>query len=191
MNFALAVPRSRVTFKFAGPLFELAGQDRVYAPVADLLADKIASLDELLALREYGSDKVGVLLDCLALLVHSGQVFPVTTPADSEPAKRFNRKVVENARAGRLYFNLASPVARTGIPINDFGLLTLSAVFEGQGEIGAAARHALQAIKRMGRHPMKDGKLIEDDEKATRFLMENMKPVLEEQIPIWRRLGAI
>ena len=31
----------------------------------------------------------------------------------------------------------------------------------------------------------------ESREKAARFLMENMKPVLEEQIPIWRRLGAI
>jgi SAM-dependent methyltransferase len=191
MSFALAVPRSRVTFKFTGPLFELTGQDRFYTPVADLLADKIASFDELLALREYGSDKMGMLLDCLALLVHSGQVFPVIMPADPEPARRFNRSVVENARAGRLYFSLASPVARTGIPIDDLGLLTLSAVFDGQGEIAAAARHALQTIKRMGRHPMKDGKLIEDDEKATRFLMENMKPVLEERLPIWRRLGAI
>ena len=49
---------------------------------------------------------------------------------DVNPAKRFNRLVVENARRGRLYSNLASPVARTGIPVNEFGLLALAAVFD-------------------------------------------------------------
>ena len=192
MSFALAVPRSRVTLKFAGPLFELTGQDQFYKPVADLLADKIASFDELLALREYGSDKIGILLDCLALLVHSGQVFPIVgTASDPAPAQRFNRMVVDSARSGRLFFHLASPLARTGIPVSDFGLLALAARFDGQGEYRAAASHALRLLKAMGRRPMKDGKLIEDDDKATAFLAENMKPILEEFVPTWRRLGVL
>jgi SAM-dependent methyltransferase len=192
MSFALAVPRSRVTFKFRGPLFELTGQGRFFAPVADLLADKIASFDELLALREYGSDKIGMLLDTLVGLVHSGQVFPIIgATADPAPAQRFNRMIVDSARSGRWFFHLASPLARTGIPVSDFGLLALAALFDGQGEYRVAASHALRLLKATGRRPWKDGKTIEDDDKATAFLAENMKPVLEDFVPIWRRLGVL
>jgi hypothetical protein len=192
MSFALAVPRNRVTFKFVGPLFELTGQDRFYAPVADLLAEKIASFDELLALREYRPDKIGMLLDTLVGLVHSGQVVPIIgATADPAPAQRFNRMIVDSARSGRWFFHLASPLARTGIPVNDFGLLALAALFDGHGEYGVAASHALRLLKAMGRRPWKDGKPIEDDDKATAFLAENMKPVLEDFVPIWRRLGVL
>jgi hypothetical protein len=120
-------------------------------------------------------------------------VLPViaSAPADLEPAKRFNRQVVENARAGRLYFHLASPVVRTGIPISDFGLLSLAARFDGESEASAAACHALMLLKRMGRRPMKDGKLIEDDAEATDFLAQNMAPVLADSVPVWQRLGAL
>jgi SAM-dependent methyltransferase len=191
-SFALAVPRNRVTFKFAGPLFELTGQDRFYVPVADLLAEKIARFDELFALREYRPDKVGMLLDTLVGLVHSGQVFPIIGAApDPAPAQRFNRMLVDSARSGRFFFHLASPLVRTGIPVSDFGLLALAALFDGQGEYRAAANHALRLLKGIGRRPWKDGKPIEDDDKATAFLAENMKPVLEDFVPIWRRLGVL
>ena len=192
MSFALAVPRSRVTFKFAGPLFELTGHDQFYSPVVDLLAEKIASFEELLALREYGSDKVGMLLDTLVGLVHSRQVFPITRmTADPAPAQRFNRMLVDSSRTGRVFFHLASPVLRTGIPVSDLGLLALAALFDGQSDCAAAAHHALGALKALDRRPMKNGKLIEDDSTAIAFLVENMQPILQEYVPIWRRLGVL
>ena len=119
-------------------------------------------------------------------------MFPIIGAApDPAPAQRFNRMVVDSARSGRLFFHLASPLARTGIPVSDFGLLALAARFDGQGEYRAAASHALRLLKAMGRRPWKDGKLIEDDDKATAFLAENMKPILEEFVPTWRRLGVL
>src|SRR5205807_9778930 len=98
LSFALIVPRGQVTFKFAGPLFELTGQDQFYAPVADLLASRLASFDELLALPEYQPDKTGLLLDTLLGLIQSGQVLPMMTiAADPAPAQRFNRLLIESA----------------------------------------------------------------------------------------------
>ena len=47
LGFALCVPRNRVAFKFAGPLMELTGKDELYAPIVDRLAEKPATLDEL------------------------------------------------------------------------------------------------------------------------------------------------
>jgi hypothetical protein len=75
--------------------------------------------------------------------------------------------LVDSARNGRYYFHLASPLVRTGIPVSDFGLLALAALFDGQGEYASASRHALRSLKAMGRRPSKDGKPIEDDDEAT------------------------
>ena len=46
-------------------------------------------------------------------------------------------------------------------------------------------------LKGLGRRPFRDGKLIEDDGEATRFLAENFRPVLEDDVPVWQRLGVI
>jgi Predicted methyltransferase regulatory domain len=191
MSFVLAVPRTRVTFKFAGPQFEVTGHERLHTPIVDLLQHKIASFEELLALQAFGEGQVALLLDCLALLIYSGQVLPVTTAADPTPAQRFNRMVIDSARSGRFFFHLASPIARTGIPVGDVGLLALAALHDGQQEYRGAAQHALRILKDIGRRLMKDGRLIEDDGEATTFLADSIKPVLEESVPIWRRLGVL
>jgi SAM-dependent methyltransferase len=192
MRFALVLPRNRVTFKFAGPLTELTGHDALHGPIADLLAQKNATFDELLALPPFGEAKIGILLDCLALLVHSGQVVPVFAPADPDAAHRFNRMVVGHARTGRIYAHLASPVARTGIPVTDFGLLTLAAIYDGKADDAAgAARHAMSMLKIMGRRPTKEGRSLADDGEATIFLAEQMQPILNEMVPVWRRLGVL
>jgi trans-aconitate methyltransferase len=193
LSFTLAVPRSRIVLKFAGPLIELTGRDDLYAPIVDLLGRKNAGFDQLLALPTFGDGKVGLLLDCLALLVHSGQVLPIIASAapDAEPAQRFNRTIVGHARTGRIYHHLASPVARTGIPVSDFGLLALAAVIDGKEGVAAVARHAMSILNVLGQRPMRGGVLIKDDGEATIFLAEQIKPILDDYIPLWRRLGVL
>jgi SAM-dependent methyltransferase len=192
LRFALVVPRSRVVFKFLTPLNELAGKDDLYAPLADALAMKATSFGELLALPQFGESRFGMLLECLTLLVHSGQVLPVLPSAslDAGPAQRFNRVVVDEAREGRIYDSLACPATRTGIPVTDFGLLTLAAFFDGSADgPHDAARHGLRILKRLGRRPLRNSKPIEGEEDAVTFLAEHMAPVIEESIPLWQRLG--
>jgi hypothetical protein len=133
-------------------------------------------------------------MECLTLLVHSGQVLPVfaSAPVDAAPAMRFNRVVIEHARKGRVFDNLASPVTGTGIPVTDFGLLTLAALQDGMAaEAGAVARHGLDLLKRLDRRPHRDGRPIENDREAMSFLAEHMRPVIEESVPLWRRLGML
>jgi hypothetical protein len=194
LSFALVVPRSRVALKFGGPLMVLTGRDEFHMPIVDLLAEKNATFEDLVALPPYGESKIPLLLDSLALLVHSGQVLPITTsgPIDSGPAQRFNQLIIAHARTGRMYHHLASPVTGTGVGITEFGLLTLVAWHDGKAdELLPAARHVLSILKALGRGPMKDGNLIEDDDEATRFMAEQMKPIIEEMIPLWRRLGVL
>jgi SAM-dependent methyltransferase len=193
LGFALAVPRSRASFQFAGPLCELTGRGDLYGPIADALADGIAGYRELAELPPF-RQRSGLLLECLALLVHSGQVLPVlpSGPVDPGPAQRFNRLVVERARAGEIHDSLASPVTRTGIPVTDFGLLALAALFDGKAaEPGSAAEHALAILKALGRRPGENGRPLEDDGEAAAFLAGHMAPILEESVPLWRRLGVL
>jgi hypothetical protein len=100
--------------------------------------------------------------------------------------------IVGHARTGRIYSHLASPVARTGVPVSDFGLLTLAAIYDGKADdVASAARHAMGILKILGRRPMKEGRLLEDDGEATIFLAESMQPILQDLVPIWRRLGVV
>lgn len=193
IRFVLVIPRARVTFTFLGPLRELHGNPLLYEPIVDRLAQSAASFEELAIASGLGS-KLELLTECLTLLVHSGQVLPVmsSSQADAAPAKRFNRVVIEEAREGRVFGSLAAPVIRTGIPVPDFALLALSALLDGSGHMPhAAAQHGLKILKALGRRPMKDLQPIENDNDAIDFLVEHMQPILEEAVPVWRRLGII
>ena len=193
LRFVLAVPRERVTLKFLGPLTELNGYPLLYATLVDRLDQSAASFVELLVASTLGEGKVGLLTECLTLLVHSGQVLPVTaSEPDAAPAQRFNRMVIGEVREGRVFDNLAAPMIRTGIPVPDFGLLALSALLDGRGhQAQAAAEHGLNILKAHGRRPMKDLQPIEGDNDAIDFLAEHMQPILSEAVPLWRRLGML
>jgi hypothetical protein len=193
LRFALAVPRDKVVLAFDGPLMKMTGRADLYGPILDVLAGRIVEFDEVAAaFPSTAENRLAMLLDCLCLLVHSGQVLPIIGAAgDPEPAKRFNRMIVDHSREGRFYFCLASPVARTGIRVGEFALWALAADADGEaGNAETAARHALAAIKSLGRRPARDGKPIEDDAEAVRFIAENIAPVLDGLMPIWRQLGV-
>jgi hypothetical protein len=194
LKFALAVPRKDVSFKFSAPMGEVTGIPELYEPVADLLADKIVGFGELLALPCFGNDKVGNLLDCLTLLISSGQMVPIfhAVAVDVEPAQRFNRMVVDRVRTGRQYFNLASPVAGTGIGVSELSLLALAALFDGRGhDAPAAAKHALVLLKGCGKAPMKDGRVLQEEAEGLSFLEERLQPILDDFVPVWRRPGVL
>jgi SAM-dependent methyltransferase len=194
LAFALAVPRKRVAYSFIGPLTPLNVRPEFYDPVYDLLADKPASFDELAALPIYGEGRIALLIDCLCLLVGSGQVYPLVAAQgiDCEPSRRFNRMIVNFARTRRSYGALAAPILRSGIAIRDIGLLALAAVMDGKAEDAEmAAKHALSILKSLGQRPMQDGRLINDDSAALDFLASTYRPILEEDLPIWRQLGML
>jgi SAM-dependent methyltransferase len=194
LRFAAKVPRNAMSFTFAVPTGAVTGMAQFHEPVADLLAQKVASFEELLALPCFAGGKIGSLLDCLTLLVGSGQVLPVAAKGsvDAEPAKRFNRMVVEHVRAGRAYGYLASPVAGTGIMLSDLGMLVYGAILDGRGENAAsAAKHALAILKNSGKLPVRQGKLLADEAEALGFLEEGFHPILTDTVPVWHRLGVL
>jgi hypothetical protein len=75
--------------------------------------------------------------------------------------------------------------------VSEFALWALAADAEGEAaDAETAARHALSNIKSLGRRLARDGKIIDDDAEAVSFIANNVAPVIDGFIPIWRQLGA-
>ena len=78
LSFVLAMPRGRINLKFTGPLWQMEAREEIYIPLLDALAERVIGFDELLHLPHFGVANIGTLLDCLTLLVNSGQVHAVS-----------------------------------------------------------------------------------------------------------------
>ncbi|MET0723574.1 MAG: class I SAM-dependent methyltransferase [Tardiphaga sp.] len=190
-RFMLAVPRAQLRLDFHGPAGPLTGAAGFYGPLADRMVDG-AGLDELAHLPAVADAPFERLLQALVLLVESRQVHlvPVADGIDVEPARRFNRMVVDAARRGVVYGHLASPVTGSGVAVSDLDLLALAAIADGAAlDPEMIARRGLAIIAALGRRPMRDGVAIWDDVEAIEFLAEPMRHVVEHSLPLWQRLG--
>jgi SAM-dependent methyltransferase len=194
MRFALAIPRAAVTYKFQTYFGGIEGKDILYDPIMDLLSEKNASFAEIAALPSLGSSGEGGTLQLIIGLVQSGQILPICCEeeADPSPAHRFNRMIVDEAKVGRSYPILVSPVARTGIAVQFGELVALAAHFDGQADSAAGmAQYAYALLAKLGQRPRKDGKPIEDLADGLAQLERDFAIVLSDKFPIWRRLGVI
>jgi len=192
LSFALAIPRVRLTLNFLGPVNEITLNPQFHGSVADALTQGNESFDRLLALPVFHG-RIDLLVDCLALLIFYGQVVPLLQQSarDVAPAQRFNRALVERARFGRFYGHFASPHVGSGIFVDEYGLLTMAALFDGQRtEPQTVARYALPLLARAGRRRRRDDQSIDDDEEAIAFLAERIGIVMTEQVPLWKSLGV-
>ena len=183
LSFTLAAPRSRV---------DLTGREDLYLPVVNLLAQKNPSFDELLALPSFGEGSWAYcsIASCCSSTPDKSCRSSALRPS-TRIAQRFNRMIVGHCRTGRIYRYLAAPVAGTGIPVTDFGLLALAGIRSGKTELVAVAKHAMSILKVLGQRPMRGGVLIEGEAEATSFLAEQMQPIVDDYVPLWRRLGVL
>ncbi|WP_336488260.1 class I SAM-dependent methyltransferase [Methylobacterium nigriterrae] len=198
MRFALAVPRSKVTFKIPSPVGDLDGNAEMYGAVADLLAEKMASLAEIIALPVFQKSGAGAALQAVSLFVHSGQVLPVpasnsTDPEfNPEPGQRLNRVIAEKMLQGRVYNFLAAPNAGSGIQAAHSDLLMFAAVLAGHGaSTDTISAHVIEAMRRIGINWVKDGKPVTDPTERQIVVRADAETFLSEKLPVWHRLGIV
>lgn len=198
MRFALAVPRSAVTFTVPTAIGEVTGNPEMYGAVADLLAEGAASFADIFALPACQKAGGSSTLQTIALFVHSGQVLPVPashhveTAFDPAPAQRLNRVIVEKMLQGRVYSFLAAPAAGSGIQVVHSDLLMLSGVLAGQGEKAEnLAAHVIATMPRLGISWNKDGKVLTDLAERDAAVTADAATFLSEKLPVWQRLGVL
>ena len=194
MRFALALPRSKVTFKFASPIGELDGNAEIYGTVADLLSENISTFSDIAALPVFQQGGPSAALQALSLFVHTGQVLPAPSgePSDPAPAQRLNRVIAEKMLQGRTYNFLAAPVAGSAVQATHAELLMLSAVLAGQSGSAAATRaHVVESMQRLGINWIKDGKTLTDEGERNEAIETDTAVFLTEKVPTWKRLGVI
>lgn len=198
MRFALAVPRAKVSFKIPSVIGDLDGNPEIYGAVADLLAEKTASFDEIAALPAFRQGGSGVALQAIALLVHSGQVLPAPSSdeargdPDPRPARRLNRVIARKALHGRIYNFLAAPVAGSGVQASHTEFLMLDAVLAGHGENGEAmTAHVIETMQQLGISWLKDGKAVTDPSERLVVVRADVDAFTARKLPLWRRLGIL
>jgi hypothetical protein len=194
IRFALAVPPSRLKWRFQGLLGEVNGQPEFYTPIAEVLSKRISTFDELKLIPIFQKIGPTALIQALLLLVHSGQALPIVKKEsiDPNPSQRFNRAVATAFKNGRPYVALASPVTGTGIGVSQQELLALVTHLDGKDrDVDEATRYGLELLGALGQLPMKEGKAAANSDEAFSILKEQMTEVFTEVFPVWRRLGVL
>ena len=70
--------------------------------------------------------------------------------------------------------------------------MTLGALLDGAADSAEdAARHGLAVVKALGRRPSDGTRRLDDDGEALAFLAARMARILEQDLPVWRRLGIV
>lgn len=195
MRVGLMVPRSAVSFKFTGPLGEVTGQEEVYAPIVDALAQRPHTLAELAKLPGLAERPQAALLQAIAMLVHAGYVTPL--PHDprgkgGDAARAFNRVVAGRIRLGETLNFLAAPAAGTGVAASYVELLAVLALLEApKATPQQAAQLGWSIMAQSGQRLLKDGQTLQTQEETMPELEAQLTAFFTEKLPVWRTLGVV
>ena len=128
------------------------------------------------------------LVQNLALCLQSRLIglVPVHNP-DPGPAQRFNQVITETTTAGAPYQALALPLVGNGLLLRDLDLLALEGSRHCKAE--QLIEHLSQTLNVLGKNLSQDGVGLEGAVLRTR-LQDLITLVLEQKIPLLRRLGA-
>jgi SAM-dependent methyltransferase len=195
MRFALIVPRSEVKFSFTGPLGQVQGQEEIYRPIADALAEKPQSMGELARIPQLVGRPWAVILQALSLLVHAGHVHPLSTESrgkSAELAKTFNRVVARRILRGDGLSFLAAPAIGTGIPVSYADVLGMRAVQENsKATPSQIASESWVFMQQAGQRLVKDGVALQTREETLPELEAQLTTFFSERLPLWRSLGVL
>ncbi|WP_187273071.1 class I SAM-dependent methyltransferase [Methylobacterium sp. WL69] len=194
MQFALAVPRAKATFKIPSPLGELDGSADIYGAVLDCLADGPAALERIVQLSPFQrAGGIGAALQAVSLLVHSGQVLPapLVPASDRGPSQRLNRVIAEKMGQGRTYSFLAAPVVGSGVPATNIELLLLAGILaEPSLGVDALADDLVVRMGGIGLNWVDEGKTVTDSAESRSRARRDADLFLAEKLPLWRQLGV-
>lgn len=158
---------------------------QLFAPLFDALDGGPRRISELLGLSDHAN-----MLQALILLAHGGNVAIMKdAPRAAGQAQRFNAAVAAAVLTGAPYSYLAAPEIGSALAARDVDLMLLALQQQGVGETELADR-LLDALGKLGRKLLRDGKPVENDE-AKALAKDLVNDVFVNRLPLWRKLGAV
>ena len=194
-RFAALVARSAMSFKFQTPIGEVSGQEEIYAPIADALAQRPHAINELAALPALSGVSSAALLQALSMLTYGGSIHPLSLDPRSKEAevgRAFNRAVAARIRVGEQLSYLAAPAAGTGVPVTFAELVAVLALAENAKVTASqAAKLGWTIMAQTGQRPRKEGKTLQSEDEVLQELEAQLTIFFAEKLPIWKTLGVV
>jgi SAM-dependent methyltransferase len=193
MGLALTVGRAAATLDMKWMMGTVTGEETLYLPLFDALAQRPHTLAELAALPELEGQSLHSLAEAAALLMASRQAAVYYRGAevlDRAPACRLNRAIGLQSCHDDDNQALASPLIGNGVPAGLVERLVYLCLSEGAQEqdVDAIARRVLGLLALQGeRLTGKEQSQEEEETEVTRVV----KAILERRMPVWRRLKML
>jgi hypothetical protein len=175
---------------------EAAMETRTYGPIFDALAERPHKLGELLDLPEVRGSSLQPV-ELAAVLAATQQALPLVPDAeaaDPAPARRFNTALGRRIRDEASFRDvaIASPLIGTGVSVNTAGLAAHHALATGcPPDAPLLAERVWDVLSARGETVVKDGKPVIGAAPSIALLVEKIKPVLQDTLPIWKKLKTI
>jgi SAM-dependent methyltransferase len=170
--------------------------EAAYRPIVEALAERPRSVGELLDLPEVRRTTLQPV-ELVGMLVATRQAQPLLPEdaiATASAATRFNHTVAATVREHDVPLLIGLAMPRTG-----------SAYFLSPAEVLAydilvkdpaahprdLARAVWPVVKARGDRLRRDDRPLESDAESEEFLAERLDKMIRDELPIWRRLGAM
>jgi SAM-dependent methyltransferase len=196
MAVALIVPRKQASLKIKLAFGELNLNENTYAPIIDVLGQKPMSFQEIAAMPSMNGQSTTVVLQFVAFLVASNQaaVYFQAPAKQNSAIAAFNRAVAKQTGYNSDEFQfLAAPLIAGGVQTNFVERLVYS-LLAGQKQppqAEALSGQAWQVMKSVGRSFIKDGAVLKTDEENRAEMLAQARAIIEDKLPLWKRLGVI
>lgn len=199
MTVAAVRPPSDINLKLSRPAGAAEERSEAFGPIYAALAEGPMRLGDLLDLARRRGHPVEAA-EAAVRLVGSGQVQPVVASSgDSAAASvlRFNRATIERAlRAPALatHEGVASAMLGSGIGLDriaQYAYARLTAANSPVADAAMLTEDIWQAMQARGERLVVGGRpATEGEAEPRRHLLERVTRILDEELRLWRRLGA-
>ena len=195
VRLALVVPDGAVSRDIKVLIGEAALNESFYGPALDALREAPRTVGELIDLPQADGSTV-TPREVLGMLVGSRQAMVLaneTTDESRASVVRYNKaQLAACADAARAVCALAASGTGAGHTARLFEMLAYEALAAGAPDQHAGLADAVWTLLQARGDRVRDnGRIIEDEAENRRLIEDQIRNVVAEALPIWRRVGAI
>lgn len=192
----LAVPRDGIALTTQGVLGEATLHEAIYRPLLDQLAGQSPkTLGEIEQALGGQGVALAQIVQAALVLSHDGRLVAVqedeTIAAARQQTGRLNAHLLEQARLGRAYSHLASPLTGGGVALGSIEQMFVASALRGENTIEAWARSAWKTLQGQGQKLVKDDKPLESAEENQAELARVAQQFAQNRMPALRALQVL